>query len=150
MTGQTLYVAGRGDVPGDHVLCGLAVTDDPGVTAQLVAPERADDADLVLAVADGTRVTSPPGSATRCWPRGTPSAGSPRHGPAGPLGAAPPRRALRGLGRQLARNKFPVIFAVLLAVAISGLSCSPAGRRGAHYSTGDVLYLGIMDLTGSR
>ena len=38
VTGQTLYVAGRGDVPADHVLCGLAVTDDPGVAAQLVAP----------------------------------------------------------------------------------------------------------------
>ena len=55
VTGQTLYVAGRGDVPGDHVLCGLAVTDDPGVAAQLVAPDDVhDDADLVLAVADGT------------------------------------------------------------------------------------------------
>src|ERR1700729_1322414 len=55
VTGQTLYVAGRGDVPGDHVLCGLAVTDDPGVAAQLVAPDDVHDDDaLVLAVADGT------------------------------------------------------------------------------------------------
>ena len=55
VTGQTLYVAGRGDVPAGQVLCGLAVTDDPGVAAQLVAPDDVHgDADLVLAVADGT------------------------------------------------------------------------------------------------
>jgi voltage-gated potassium channel Kch len=55
VTGQTLYVANRGDVAGDHVLCGLAVTDDPGVPAQLLPPDDVDDdADLVLAVADGT------------------------------------------------------------------------------------------------
>jgi Trk K+ transport system NAD-binding subunit len=154
VTGQTLYVAGRGDVPSDHVLCGLAVTDDPGVAAQLVAPDDVhDDADLVLAVADGTprEVAARerhPVLATRDavgrfaadtarlarWAR--------RH----------PRRALRGLGRLVAMNKFAVIFAVLLAVAISGfILLALAGPAGSHdrYSPGNVLYLGIMDLTGS-
>src|ERR1700733_6109820 len=53
VTGQTLYVAGRGSVPVGHVLCGLAVTDDPGVAAQLVAPDGVfDDAGRVLAGTD--------------------------------------------------------------------------------------------------
>ena len=158
VTGQTLYVAGRGDVPGDRVLCGLAVTDDPGIAAQLLPPDDVDDdADLVLAVADGTPREAPQKERhpvltaksalgrlaantirlTR-WAR--------RH----------PRRALRNLGRQLARNKFPVIFAVLLAVAIAGFillaNAGPSpGQPGypARYSARNVLYLGIMDLTGS-
>src|ERR1700683_4836304 len=99
------------------------------------------------------RVRSPPGSATRCWPRGTPSAGSPRTPSGWPAGAgAPPRRGRRASGRQLASNKFAVIFAVLLAVAISGfILLALAGPAGSDsgYSAGNVLYLGIMDLTGS-
>ncbi|HEX4091534.1 MAG TPA: NAD-binding protein [Trebonia sp.] len=147
VTGQTLYVAGRADVPGDHVLCGLAVTDDPGVAAQLMPPDDVDgEADLVLAVADGTprdlsvrerhpvlaartavrRFAAETVRLTR-WAR--------RH----------PRRALRGFNRVLARNKFAVIFAVLLAVAISGFTLLAL----AGYDARNVAYLGIMDLTGS-
>ena len=121
VTGQTLYVAGRGDVPGDHVLCGLAVTDDPGVAAQLVAPDDVhDDADLVLAVADGT--------------------------PRNPLARQrhPGRGAFR-MTRRLLWNKFGAIFAVLAATALAGfILLAVAGR-----APGDVLYLGIMDMTGS-
>ena len=154
VTGQTLYVAGRGNVPAGHVICGLAVSDDPDVAAQLIpADEVSDDSDLVLAVADGTprdvaaRERHPVLAARNAvlelaektarlarWAR--------RH----------PRRALRGLGRLLATNKFAVIFAVLLAVAISGfILLALAGPAGSHnrYSPGNVLYLGIMDLTGS-
>src|SRR6202034_1596729 len=147
VTGQTLYVAGRGNVPVGHVLCGLAVHDDPDIAAQLVAPEDVnDDSDLVLAVADGTprdvaaRERHPVLAARNAvnrfaantvrltrWAR--------RH----------PRHALRALGRQLARNKFAAIFGVLLAVAISGFVLLAA----AGYDASNTVYLGIMDLTGS-
>jgi Trk K+ transport system NAD-binding subunit len=51
LPGRTLYVAHRGDVVPDKVICGLAGGDfsDPGE----VFPEDHDSADLVLAVADG-------------------------------------------------------------------------------------------------
>ena len=147
VTGQTLYVAGRGNVPVGHVICGLAVSDDPDIAAQLVAPDDVyGDADLVLAVADGTprdvaaRERHPVLAARNAvrrlaantarlarWAR--------RH----------PRSALRGLVRQLARNKFAAIFAVLLAVAISGFAL----LASAGYDAGNMVYLGIMDLTGS-
>ena len=154
VTGQTLYVAGRGDVAGDHVLCGLAVTDDPGVAAQLVAPDDIyDDADLVLAVADGT----PRDVAARERHPVLATRDAVRRFAANTIRLARwarrhPRRALRGLGRQLAGNKFAVIFAILLAVAISGfilLALSGPAESHGRYSAGNVLYLGIMDLTGS-
>jgi len=147
VTGQTLYVAGRANVPVGHVICGLAVSDDPDIAAQLVGPDDVHgDADLVLAVADGTprdvaarerhpvlaardairEVTASTVRLAR-WAR--------RH----------PRSALRGLVRQLARNKFAAIFAVLLAVAISGFIL----LASAGYDAGNMAYLGIMDLTGS-
>jgi Trk K+ transport system NAD-binding subunit len=147
VTGQTLYVAGRGNVPVGHVLCGLAVSDDPGIVAQLVAPEDVNgDSDLVLAIADGTprdvaaRERHPvlaARNAVRRFAANTVRLArwSRRH----------PRHALRALGRQLARNKFAAIFAVLLGVAISGLIL----LASAGYDASNMLYLGIMDLTGS-
>lgn len=122
LSGRTLYVARRGDAPAGQVLCGLAVSDDPGGTTQLVAPEDLDGgrADLVLAVADGT--------------------------PRDPLARQhhPVRGALR-MTRRLLWNKYGTIFAVLLAFAIVGFSLLAA----AGYAPGDVVYLGIMDMTGS-
>jgi Trk K+ transport system NAD-binding subunit len=122
LSGRTLYVARRGDAPAGQVLCGLAVSDDPGGTTQLVAPEDLDAgrADLVLAVADGT--------------------------PRDPLARQhhPVRGALR-MTRRLLWNKYGTIFAVLLAFAIVGFSLLAA----AGYAPGDVVYLGIMDMTGS-
>jgi Trk K+ transport system NAD-binding subunit len=154
VTGQTLYVAGRGNVPVGHVICGLAVSDDPDVAAQLVAPDDVhDDSDLVLAVADGTprdvaARERHPVLATRNAFRRV-AANSVR---VARWARRHPRRALRGLGRQLASNKFAVIFAILLGVAIAGFTlltvAGPAGSADS-YSAGDVLYLGIMDLTGS-
>jgi Trk K+ transport system NAD-binding subunit len=154
VTGQTLYVAARGDVARDHVLCGLAVTDDPGVPAQLIAPEDVGgDTDLVLAVADGTPrevaarerhpVLATRDALSRFAVGTVRLAGwSWRH----------PRRALRSAVRLVARNKFAAIFAVLLAVAIAGFIllalAGPAGSDTAYSGT-NVLYLGIMDLTGS-
>ncbi len=92
VTGQTLYVARRGDVPGDHVLCGLAVTDDPGVAAQLVAPDDVYD-DARPGARGGRR--HPARRRRQGAPPGAGHAGRGRpvrreHSPAGPLGTAPP------------------------------------------------------------
>ena len=143
LSGQTLHVAKRADVAADHVLCGLNVPDDLDTAAQLIAPdELGGETDLVLAVADGRRRDAAPrqrhpvralGSAGRwlvrqlAWIR--------RH---------PRRAAVNFLGR-LTNNKFELIFAVLLTVAISGFVLLAAAR----YSLGNVVYLGVMDLTGS-
>jgi Trk K+ transport system NAD-binding subunit len=121
LSGRTLYVARRGDAPAGQVLCGLAVSDDSGGTTRLVAPEDLDGrADLVLAVADGT--------------------------PRDPLARQrhPVRGALR-MTRRLLWNKYGTIFAVLLALAIVGFSLLAV----AGYAPGNVVYLGIMDMTGS-
>jgi len=121
LSGRTLYVARRSDSLGGRVLCGLRVPDDPGGITQLIGPEELNgEADLVLAVADGT----PRDPLTRK-----------RH---------PLRGSLR-LARQLLWNKFGSVFAVLLAFAIAGFSLLAV----AGHAPGDVLYLGIMDMTGS-
>src|SRR6185312_13366991 len=121
LSGRTLYVARRDDRLAGQVLCGLAVPDDPGGTTQLVAPEDLDGrADLVLAVADGT----PRDPLTRQ-----------RH---------PVRGAFR-MTRRLLWNKFGVIFGVLAGTALAGfVLLATAGHAPA-----DVLYLGVMDMTGS-
>jgi Trk K+ transport system NAD-binding subunit len=121
LSGKTLYVAGRGDSLGGRVLCGLRVPDDPSGVTQLVSPEELNgDADLVLAMADGT----PRDPLTRK-----------RHPLLGTLRIA----------RRLLWNKFGSVFAVLLALAISGFALLAA----AGHAPGDVLYLGVMDMTGS-
>jgi Trk K+ transport system NAD-binding subunit len=121
LSGRTLYVAKRGDGIGGQVLCGLMVPADTGDSTQLVAPdELGGDADLVLAVADGT--------------------------PRDPLARQrhPVRNALQ-MTRGLLWNKFGTTFAVLLALAVTGFALLAA----AGYTPGDVVYLGIMDMTGS-
>jgi Trk K+ transport system NAD-binding subunit len=120
LAGRTLYVARRADTPPGQVLCGLAVPDDPGGTSQLVAPEDLDGTDLVLTVADGT--------------------------PRNPLARRqhPVLDALR-LGRRLLWSKFGITFCVLLAVAVAGFILLAV----AGHSPSDVLWLGIMDMTGS-
>lgn len=121
LSGKTLYVAGRGDSLGGRVLCGLRVPDDPSGVTQLVSPEELNgDGDLVLAMADGT----PRDPLTRK-----------RHPLLGTLRMA----------RRLLWNKFGSVFAVLLALAISGFALLAA----AGHAPGDVLYLGVMDMTGS-
>ncbi len=120
LSGRTLYVARRGDAPAGQVLCGLAVPADADGTTQLIAPEQLDGhPGLVLAVADGT--------------------------PRDPL--ARERHPLRGalrMARRLLWNRFGAIAVALLAVAAAGVSLLTT----AH-PAGDVLYLGIMDMTGS-
>ena len=121
LAGRTLYVAKRSDGLSGQVLCGLTVPDDPGEITRLVAPEDLDDSvDLVLAVADGT--------------------------PRDPLARQrhPVRSALR-MTRRLLWNKFGIVFGVLLALAIIGFTLLGV----AGHTPSDVIYLGIMDMTGS-
>ena len=121
LSGRTLYVARRDDRAAGRVLCGLAVPDDPAGTTQLIAPEDLDgQADLVLAVADGT--------------------------PRDPLARQrhPVRGSLR-MTRRLLWNRFGIIFAVLFAAALSGFALLAT----AGHAPSDVIYLGIMDMTGS-
>jgi Trk K+ transport system NAD-binding subunit len=121
LSGRTLYVAKRSDGLTGQVLCGLTVPDDPGEITQLVAPEDLDGrADLVLAVADGT--------------------------PRDPLARQrhPVRSALR-MTRRLLWNKFGIVFGVLFTLAIIGFTLLGV----AGHTPSDVLYLGIMDMTGS-
>jgi Trk K+ transport system NAD-binding subunit len=121
LSGRTLYVARRGDRLAGQVLCGLTVPDDPADTTQLVAPEDLDGRiELVLAVADGT----PRDPLTRQ-----------RH---------PVRGALR-VTRRLLWNKFGIIFAALAAAAAAGFILLAT----AGHAPGDLLYLGIMDMTGA-
>jgi Trk K+ transport system NAD-binding subunit len=114
------------------------VPDDPDGTTRLLAPtdparpdpaspdpaspdpEGLDPEGLVLAAADGA--------------------------PRDPLARQrhPLRTALRTAG-QLLGNKFGAIFLVLLVLAIAGFSLLAA----AGHAPWDVLYLGIMDMTGS-
>lgn len=121
LAGRTLYVARRGDPAGGRVLCGLTVPDDPAGPAQLVPPgELSGDAGLVLAVADGT--------------------------PRDPL--ARQRHPVRGallVTRRLLWNRYGITCAVLLAVAVVGFTLLAV----AGYAPPDVVYLGIMDMTGS-
>jgi Trk K+ transport system NAD-binding subunit len=121
LSGRTLYVARRDDRLAGQVLCGLAVPDDPGGTTRLVAPEDlGGQADLVLAVADGT--------------------------PRDPLTRQPhPLRGALRMTRRLLWNKFGTVFAVLVAAALSGFILLAV----AGHTPVDVLYLGVMDMTGS-
>ena len=121
VSGRTLYLAKRSDVPPGHVVCGLAVPDDPAGTTQLVAPDELAGGDdgLVLAVADGT--------------------------PRDPLAMRRrPVRAFAGMLWRLAWNKFGLVFAILLTVVAIGF-----GLLVTRYSVGTALYLTIMDMTGS-
>jgi Trk K+ transport system NAD-binding subunit len=121
VSGRTLYVARREETPPGQVLCGLAVPDDPAESTRLIAPEDLDGhADLVLAVANGT--------------------------PRDPLARQhhPLRGALR-VSRRLLRNKLGVTFCVVLALALAGFILLAV----AGHAPGDVLWLGIMDTTGS-
>jgi Trk K+ transport system NAD-binding subunit len=121
LSGRTLYVARREDTPPGRVLCGLAVPDDPADTTQLIAPENLDGhVGLVLAVADGT--------------------------PRDPLARrSHPLRGTLRMSRRLLWNKFGVTFCVVLALALAGFILLAV----AGHDPGDVLWLGIMDMTGS-
>jgi Trk K+ transport system NAD-binding subunit len=120
---RTLYVARPGDVAPGAVICGLATPPDDAAPDD--APPRLltpgdGQADLVLAVADGT--------------------------PRNPLTRR--RDPLRMTGRVLRRlfsDRFRLLFAALLGVVVIGfvlLLTKP-------YPLGNALYLSVMDMTGS-
>jgi Trk K+ transport system NAD-binding subunit len=123
---RTLYVARAGDVAPSHVMCGLVTTGisteagpgDDQASPRICQPGTAE-ADLVLAVADGT--------------------------PRDPLARRrDPVRATTGLLRRLVWHKFGLLFSVLLfVIAVGFVLLAP------HYSFSNTVYLTLMDLTGS-
>jgi Trk K+ transport system NAD-binding subunit len=138
VSGRTLYVARREDVPREHIVCGLAaVPGDPAGATRLLPPEMAHvepDADpgatrpdrsgmgerLVLAVANGV--------------------------PRDPLARhRHPLRAAAAAARWLAWNKFGAVFAVLLSVLLAGFGLLLADG----ISLSNAVYLTLMDMTGS-
>jgi succinate-acetate transporter protein/Trk K+ transport system NAD-binding subunit len=145
--GRTLYVARRDEVPADHVVCGIvAVPGDPAGATRLLPPgmryiEPTADPNmtrpdrpstphnerLVLAVANGERRDP---LARR------------RH----------PLRTVAAAARRVAWNKYGLVFAVLLAVILAGLSLILSAyfaKDHATYSVSNAVYLALMDLTGS-
>jgi Trk K+ transport system NAD-binding subunit len=119
--GRTVYVARREDVDKDHVMCRLAVPDDPAGATRLFPPDAPEqEANLVLAVADGT-------------PR-EPLA-SQRH----------PVRTTLGVLHRLIWNKYGIVFSILLVTALVGYVLLLATKNGPANS----LYLGVMSMTGS-
>jgi Trk K+ transport system NAD-binding subunit len=115
---RTLYIARPGDVTSSHVLCGLIPSADDSQSPRLVPPGTAG-AGLVLAVADGT--------------------------PRNPLTQRrDPVRAMAGVFRRLAWNKFGLLFTILLAVIVAGFALN-----FVRYSFTNAAYLTLMDLTGS-
>jgi len=121
LSGRTLYVTRLPTPKAEHVLCGLAVPEDPQGTTQLIPPENlGDPGDLVLAVADGT--------------------------PRDPLARRRhPVRATLEMARRIAWNQFGLVFAILFAVAVAGFILLAV----AKHTVGDIFWLGIMDMTGS-
>jgi len=137
LSGRTLYVARREDAPGGQVLCGLVVPDDSADAAQLVAPSELDGAPRLDRPGAEPRAGTGPASLVLAVADGTPR---------DPLARA--RHPLRGslrMARQLLWNRYGAIFAVLLLVAIAGFALLAA----TGYRPSDVIYLGIMDMTGS-
>jgi Trk K+ transport system NAD-binding subunit len=113
--GRTLYVARPDDVAPGAVVCDL--TDDQA--GPLMLPPGSGQADLVVAVADGT--------------------------PRNPLARRRnPALAFAGMLRRLVGGKFGLVFAALLGVIVIGFVL-----LATVYRLTDALYLTLMDLTGS-
>ena len=122
VSGRTLYVARREDVDHGQVMCRLAVPGDPAGTTRLLPPDApGQDADLVLAVADGT-------PRDRLARR--------RH----------PVRSALGMAYRLTWNKYGIVFAILLGVVVAGFILL---LQIPKYSVTNAFYLAIMSLTGS-
>jgi Trk K+ transport system NAD-binding subunit len=122
VSGRTLYVARREDVERGQVMCRLAVPGDPAGATRLLPPDAPEtDADLVLAVADGT-------PRDRLARR--------RH----------PVRSVLGMAYRLVWNKYGLVFAILLTVVLTGFVLL---LQIPKYSVANALYLAIMSLTGS-
>jgi Trk K+ transport system NAD-binding subunit len=128
VSGRTLYVARREDVDQGQVMCRLAVPGDPAGATRLLPPDAPDapdaqetDADLVLAVADGT----PRDRLAR---------------------RRQPVRTVLGMACRLVWNKYGLVFGILLGVVLAGFVLL---LQIPNYSVPNALYLAIMSLTGS-
>ena len=120
VAGRTLYVARSGDVRPRHVICGLAMADDP-LSPRLLPPDTGS-ADLVLAVADG----APRDPLTRQRRR--------------------PVRAVLGAAQALLRQRLVLAFIVLLAVLAAGFGLL---ATAGGFSPGNALYLTFLDAAGA-
>ena len=120
VAGRTLYVARSSDVKPGHVICGLAMTDDPLSPALL--PPDTGDADLVLAVADGA--PRDPLTRQRRWPV----------------------RAVGGVLHALLLHKLGVAFLALFALLAAGFTLL---FTLAHKSLGNSFYLTFMNAAGA-
>ena len=119
VSGRTLYVARREDADPNQVLCGLAASSTS--SAPRLLPRDEQNADLVLAVADGT--------------------------PRDPL--ARRRNALQataGTLRGLVWHRLGLGFACLFAVLVAGFALLVAG---AGYRWDNALYLTMLDTAGA-
>jgi Trk K+ transport system NAD-binding subunit len=119
MASRTMYVASRGDVGADHIICGLA--SGPDADAPHLLPPDDPASGLVLAVADGT--------------------------PRDPLSRQRQRRltAPLRLARRLIWHKMGLAFAALTFVLVIGYVLL-AYVRG--YSPMNALYLTFLDAAG--
>ena len=121
---RTLYVARPADVAPGAVICGLATPPDDAAPDDATPPRLLTpgdgQADLVLAVADGT--------------------------PRNPLTRhRDPLRMTGSVLRRLIWDRFRLLFVVLLAVIVTGFCL----LLTVPYRLGDALYLTLMDLTGA-
>jgi Trk K+ transport system NAD-binding subunit len=120
VAGRTLYVARSSDIHPRHVVCGLAMTDDP-LSPRLLPPDTGS-AGLVLAVADGA-------------PR-DPLARQRRR----------PVRTLLGVLRALLWHKLGFAFLALFALLAAGFGLL---ATAGGFSTGNALYLTFLDAAGA-
>ncbi len=119
VSGRTLYVARREDADPNQVLCGLAASS--GSSAPRLLPRDEQNADLVLAVADGT--------------------------PRDPLARRrSPLQAAAGMLRGLVWHRLGLGFAGLFAVLVAGFVLLVAG---AGYRWDNALYLTVLDTAGA-
>jgi Trk K+ transport system NAD-binding subunit len=120
LAGRTLYVARRAETDPAHVVCGLAMTEDP-VSPRLLPPDE-QSADLVLAVADGT--------------------------PRNPLARqrhSPLRAGMRIL-QMFFGYRLGLVFLTLFAALVAGFALlATAGR----FSLSNALYLTFLDAAGA-
>jgi len=119
VSGRTLYVARREDADPNQVLCGLAASSTS--SAPRLLPRDEQNADLVLAVADGT--------------------------PRDPLARRRnPLQAAAGTLRGLVWHRLGLGFACLFAVLVAGFALLVAG---AGYRWDNALYLTMLDTAGA-
>jgi Trk K+ transport system NAD-binding subunit len=122
MQGRTLRIAQRSEVGGDRIVCGLA-TISPEAPPVLL-PGDEEDANLVLAVADGT--------------------------PSDPFSEHRRRRrfsatGLRRLTRLIDRTLLIFLITFLLLLVLATIAFATTG----HYSWWNAVYLSVLDAAGA-